>query len=395
MYQLSTVRRNQTMTYKKIFTLALSVSAIAFISQANAFETKAKNAILMDYETGAYIFTKNHQQKIAPASMSKLMTLYELLTKIKEGDVSLEDTFKVSENAWRKGGAASGGSTMFLKIGQMVRVEDLIKGIIIQSGNDACIVIAENLAGTEEEFASHMNETAEKIGLTNSHFVNATGLPHPEHKVSVEDLAKLARRIITEFPEYYHYFQEKQFTYNGIKQGNRNPLLYSMNGADGLKTGHTDEAGFCLTGSAVRSNRRLIEVVAGLESNKERSEESESLITWGFANFDNYKFFTKNQIIADVPVWYGTTESVQAVVPYDVVKTIKKSTKNKYSAKAIYHTPIKAPVIKGDEIGELIISYGDKNVQKVPLVAKDNVAKIGPVNRFFTNLKYFIFGNKE
>lgn len=383
------------MTYKKIFTLALSVSALAFISQANAFETKAKNAILMDYETGAYIFTKNHQQKIAPASMSKLMTLYELLTKIKEGDVSLEDTFKVSENAWRKGGAASGGSTMFLKIGQMVRVEDLIKGIIIQSGNDACIVIAENLAGTEEEFASHMNETAEKIGLTNSHFVNATGLPHPEHKVSVEDLAKLARRIITEFPEYYHYFQEKQFTYNGIKQGNRNPLLYSMNGADGLKTGHTDEAGFCLTGSAVRSNRRLIEVVAGLESNKERSEESESLITWGFANFDNYKFFTKNQIIADVPVWYGTTESVQAVVPHDVVKTIKKSTKNKYSAKAIYHTPIKAPVIKGDEIGELIISYGDKNVQKVPLVAKDNVAKIGPANRFFTNLKYFIFGNKE
>lgn len=380
------------MTLKKLCVWAAGVSCLTMAATANAFETKAKNAILLDAETGAYLFTKNHQEMIAPASMSKLMTVYVLLSHIKNGDTSLDDTFTVSENAWRKGGAASGGSTMFLKIGQDVRVEDLIKGILIQSGNDACIVVAENLAGSETEFAAMMNETAEKIGLNNAHFVNATGLPHPEHKVSVEDLALLARRIIREFPEFYHLFSQKEFTFNGIKQGNRNPLLYSLKGADGLKTGHTSEAGFCLTGSAVRNGRRLIEVMAGLESNKQRSEETESLMTWGFAHFDNYKFFNKNQIMAEVPVWYGTVKSVDAVVPEKVVKTIKKSGKNKYGARIIYDQPLKAPVLKGDKIGELFITYGDETVDKIPLLAADNVAKVGPFSRFLTNLKYFVFG---
>lgn len=382
------------MSFRTLCILAMGVSVLAMSKTANAFETKAKNAILMDYETGAYLFTKNHQDMIAPASMSKLMTVYVLLSKIKDGEVSLDDKYTVSENAWRKGGAASGGSTMFLKIGQEVRVEDLLKGILIQSGNDACIVVAENLAGSEEEFASMMNETAEKIGLENAHFVNATGLPHPEHKISVEDLAILARHIIKEFPEYYHLFSEKEFTYNGIRQGNRNPLLYSLKGADGLKTGHTSEAGFCLTGTAVRNDRRLIEVMTGLESNKQRSEETESLMTWGFANFDNYKFFTKNQIMAEVPVWYGTSKSVAAVVPEEVIKTIKKSGKSKYGAKMIYDEPLKAPILQGDKIGELFITYNDEIVDKFPLVAKDNVAKIGPFSRFLENLKYFVFGAK-
>ena len=382
------------MSLKKLCILAMGVSVLAMSGNANAFETKAKNAILMDYETGAYLFTKNHQDMIAPASMSKLMTVYVLLSKIKDGEVSLEDKYTVSENAWRKGGAASGGSTMFLKIGQEVKVEDLLKGILIQSGNDACIVVAENLAGSEEEFASMMNETAEKLGLENAHFVNATGLPHPEHKISVEDLAILARHIIKEFPEFYHLFSEKEFTFNGIRQGNRNPLLYSLKGADGLKTGHTSEAGFCLTGTAVRNDRRLIEVMTGLESNKQRSEETESLMTWGFANFDNYKFFTKNQIMAEVPVWYGTSKSVAAVVPEEVIKTIKKSTKSKYGAKMIYDEPLKAPILQGDKIGELFITYNDEIVDKIPLVAKDNVAKMGPFSRFLENLKYFVFGAK-
>lgn len=382
------------MSFRTLCILAMGVSVLAMSKTANAFETKAKNAILMDYETGAYLFTKNHQDMIAPASMSKLMTIYVLLSKIKDGEVSLDDKYTVSENAWRKGGAASGGSTMFLKIGQEVRVEDLLKGILIQSGNDACIVVAENLAGSEEEFASMMNETAEKLGLENAHFVNATGLPHPEHKISVEDLAILARHIIKEFPEYYHLFSEKEFTYNGIRQGNRNPLLYSLKGADGLKTGHTSEAGFCLTGTAVRNDRRLIEVMTGLESNKQRSEETESLMTWGFANFDNYKFFTKNQIMAEVPVWYGTSKSVAAVVPEEVIKTIKKSGKSKYGAKMIYDEPLKAPILQGDKIGELFITYNDEIVDKIPLVAKDNVAKIGPFSRFLENLKYFVFGAK-
>ena len=381
------------MKFNKLFLLTTGVCMFA-VATANAFETKALNAILMDYETGDYIFTKNHEERIAPASMSKLMTVYVLLSKIKEGEVSLDDVYLVSENAWRKGGAASGGSTMFLKIGQEVRVEDLIKGIIIQSGNDACIVVAENLAGSEEEFAAILNETAEKIGLKNAKFMNSTGLPHPEHKISVEDLALLARHIIKEFPEFYHFFKQKEFTYNGIKQGNRNPLLYSLKGADGLKTGHTDEAGFCLTGSVVRGNRRLIEVVAGLSSNKERSEETESLMTWGFANYDNFKFFNKNQILAEVPVWYGTSESVDAVVEDNIVKTIKKTVRNKYEAKVVYQSPLKAPIVKGEKIGEVIISFDGKKVASYPLVAKDNVAKMGAFSRFIENLKYFAFGDK-
>ena len=381
------------MKFSKLFLMMVGVSCLG-ISSANAFETKAQNAILMDFETGEYLFTKNHKKMIAPASMSKLMTVYVLLTKIKEGEISLEDKFVVSEKAWRKGGAASGGSTMFLKIGQEVKVEDLIKGIIIQSGNDACITVAENVAGSEEEFAELLNETAQKIGLENAHFVNSTGLPHPEHRVSVEDLAILARHIIKEFPEFYHFFKEKEFTFNGIKQGNRNPLLYSLKGADGLKTGHTEEAGYCLTGSVTRGDRRLIEVVAGLESNKERSEETESLMTWGFASFDNYKLFNKNQIMAEVPVWYGTNKTVDAVVDADVVKTIRKSKRNKYSAKVVYDTPVKAPVYKGDKLGEIVISYKDKVVDRYPLVAKDSVAKMGPVSRFIENLKYFAFGTE-
>ena len=381
------------MKFNKFFLLVSGVSMLG-IASANAFETKALNAILMDYETGEYIFTKNHEEMIAPASMSKLMTVYVLLSKIKDGEVSLDDLYLVSENAWRKGGAASGGSTMFLKIGQEVRVEDLIKGIIIQSGNDACIVVAENLAGSEEEFASLLNETAEKIGLKNANFKNSTGLPHPEHKISVEDLAKLARHIIKEFPEFYHFFKQKEFTYNGIKQGNRNPLLYSLKGADGLKTGHTDEAGFCLTGSVVRGDRRLIEVMAGLSSNKERSEETESLMTWGFANFDNFKFFNKNQILASVPVWYGAIDSVDGVVEDNIVKTIKKTARNKYEAKVVYKSPLKAPIVKGEKIGDVVISYEGKKVGSYSLVAKDSVAKMGAFSRFIENLKYFAFGDK-
>ena len=380
------------MRMTKLAALTLSISFLSLSAAAAPFETKAENAILMDYETGTYLFVKNHETMIAPASMSKLMTVYILLHKIKEGEISLEDTFTVSKKAWEKGGAASGGSTMFLKIGQEVKVEDLLRGILIQSGNDACITVAENIAGSEEEFAELMNETAEKLGLEHAHFENATGLPHPEHKISTEDLAKLARRIIQEFPEYYKIFSEKEFTYNGIKQGNRNPLLYSLAGADGLKTGHTNEAGYCLTASATRGNRRLIEVVAGLESNKDRSIESEALMTWGFANFDNYKFFNKNQILATVPVWYGAIGNVDLVAPQDVVITVKKSTKNKYGAKIDYDTPVKAPIFKGDKLGEIKITYGEKVLQTIPLVAKEDVAKIGTVSRFIANLKYFVLG---
>ena len=291
---------------KKLYSSVLTAGLVlAGIGSAAAIETQARNAILMDYDTGQYLYVKDHEKMVPPASMSKLMTVNMIFEKLKDGSLSLDDTFTVSERAWKLGGAASGGSTMFLKIGEKVRVEDILKGILIQSGNDACIVAAENLAGSEDDFAEMMNKRARELGLNNSSFANSTGLPHPDQKMSVEDLAKLARHIIKEFPEFYHIFSEKYYTHNNITQGNRNPLLYSMPNADGLKTGHTEEAGFCLTASAKKGERRLIEVMTGMNSNKERSEEAERLMEWGFREFNNYNLLNKGQEIAEIPVVLG------------------------------------------------------------------------------------------
>lgn len=370
------------------------LSSVLFGFVANAYETTARNALLMDFDTGEYLYTKNETEPVPPASMSKLMTVYILMSKIKDGSIKLDDTFSVSENAWRKGGAATGGSTMFLSIGDNVSVENLIKGIVIQSGNDACIVVAENISGSEDDFAILMNKTAKQLGLKNSSFANSTGLPHPDHKMSVEDLAILSRHIIKEFPDLYHYFSEKEFKYNNIKQGNRNPLLYSMKGADGLKTGHTEEAGFCLNASAVKDGRRLIEVMSGMKSNKERSEESERLMSWGFREFNNYKLFSKGKIIAKAKVWYGTQKKVGLTVAEDVVKTIHLSQTDNASAKVEFDEPIKAPIKAGQEFGQLKIEIKDSPTLTVPLVAAKDVEKVGLWGRFWANVKYFVFGAK-
>ena len=375
---------------KKSF-LFLSLGVLLSL-KANAFETSAKNAILVDFDTGAYIYAKNHEDKMPPASMSKLMTVYIIFDKLKSGLLSLDDEFTVSENAWRKGGAASGGSTMFLKIGESVRVDDLLKGIIIQSGNDACIVAAENIAGSEEDFASLMNETAQKLGLKNSIFANSTGLPDENQLMSAEDLALLARAIIKDFGEYYHIFKQKEFTYNGIKQGNRNPLLYSMAGADGLKTGHTEEAGFCLTGSAVRGGRRLIEVIAGLNSNKERSDESERLMSYGFREFKNVKIFEKGQVVGKVKVWYGKEKTVDMVVLSDVFQTLKKNELKGYTFKLVYDEPIKAPIKKGAVIGSVEIKTPAGTIEKIALAAGSDVAEKGMFERLIDNVKYYLKG---
>lgn len=362
--------------------------------RAGAFETAAHNAILMDFDTGAYIYTKNHDKRMAPASMSKLMTLYIIFDKLQNGTLSLDDKFSVSENAWRKGGAASGSSTMFLKIGEKISVEELIHGIIIQSGNDACIVAAENIAGSEEDFAVLMNETAEKIGLKNSSFANSTGWPHPDQQMSVEDLALLSRELIRKYPEFYHIFSQKEFTHNGIRQGNRNPLLYKMEGADGLKTGHTDEAGFCLTASAVRNGRRLIEVMSGMDSNKERSEEAERLMNYGFREFENYKILKAGQVMAEIPVWYGTKASVNAMVDEDVMQTVQRNQRQKYSMKVVYDEPLKAPIKKGDVVGRVKVTDPEGKSVYYDLRADDDIAKLGLGKRFWANLKYLLLGKK-
>lgn len=381
------------MKFNRFGAIAL-LCGTAFCFSAEAYETTARNAILMDYDTGEYLLVKNITEAVPPASMSKLMTVYILMSKIKDGSIKLDDTFSVSENAWRKGGAATGGSTMFLSIGDNVSVENIIKGIVIQSGNDACIVVAENISGSEEDFAVLMNKTAKQLGLKNSSFANSTGLPHPDQKMSMEDLAILSREIIKEFPDLYHYFSEKEFTYNNIKQGNRNPLLYSMKGADGLKTGHTEEAGFCLAASAVKGDRRLIGVMSGMNSNKERSEEAERLMSWGFREFSNFKMFAKGQVIATAKVWYGREKNVDLTVAEDVLKTVHLSQIEKIKTTAEYDEPIKAPIKAGQKLGELKISVADKEALIVPLVAAKDVDKVGLLGRFWANVKYFIFGAK-
>lgn len=380
----------------KINKFGLTVLLCSTVCGFNAmgFETAARNAILMDYDTGEYLFEKNIAESVPPASMSKLMTVYILMSKIKDGSIKLDDTFSVSENAWRKGGAATGGSTMFLSIGDNVSVENLIKGIVIQSGNDACIVVAENVAGSEDDFVILMNKTAKKLGLKNSHFENATGLPHPDHRMSMEDLAILARHIIKEFPELYHYFSQKEFVYNNIKQGNRNPLLYTMKGADGLKTGHTEEAGFCLAASATKGERRLIEVMSGMSSNRERSEEAERLMSWGFREFNNFKILTKGQTVATAKVWYGKEGSVNLTVADDVLKTVHMSQQDNVKATAEFDEPVKAPIKAGQEIGTIKIEIEGQSPLNVPLIAANDVSETGMLGKFWANVKYFIFGAK-
>ena len=371
------------------------LSSLVLMASANAWaiDTKAKNMILVDFETGEYMYQKDITQPIPPASMSKLMTVYMIFDKLRDGSLSLEDTFKVSENAWRKGGAASGGSTMFLAIGDEVTVDQLLKGIIIQSGNDACIVAAENIAGDEDSFVEKMNEKAKELGMNNSNFANVTGLPHPDHRMSVEDLAILARKIIEEFPQFYHLFSQKEFVYNNIRQGNRNPLLYSMPYADGLKTGHTDEAGFCLTASAKKGNRRIIGVMTGLKSNKERSDEADKMMSWAFREYDNYKLKNKGDKIADVPVWYGVDKTVPMVLSQDVVKTMKKSYRNDVKMTAVYDKPIKAPVNMGQQIGMLKIEVPEAEPYTVPLVAGQTINKVGLWGKMRANIKYLLMGD--
>ncbi|MBE6467845.1 MAG: D-alanyl-D-alanine carboxypeptidase [Alphaproteobacteria bacterium] len=381
------------MKFSKILLGGLSGLVLMMSADAWAIDTKAKNMILVDFETGEYMYEKDISQPIPPASMSKLMTVYMIFDKLRDGSLSLEDTFRVSENAWRKGGAASGGSTMFLAIGDEVTIDQLLKGIIIQSGNDACIVAAENIAGDEDSFVEMMNIKARELGMNNSTFANVTGLPHPDHRMSVEDLAILARKIIEEFPQFYHLFSQKEFVYNGIKQGNRNPLLYSMPYADGLKTGHTDEAGFCLTASAKKGDRRIIGVMTGLKSNKERSDEADKMMSWAFREYDNYKLKQKGDKIADIPVWYGESKTVPMVLSEDIIKTLKKSVRNDVKMIASYDKPVKAPVNMGQQLGILKIEVPDVKTYEVPLVAGQTINKVGVWGKIKANIKYLLMGD--
>ncbi len=367
--------------------LLVSVCGCLFSLSATAFETAAKYAYLMDADTGYVMYDKASDVAMAPASMSKLMTAYMIFDALKNEKITLDTEFTVSENAWRKGGAKSGSSTMFLNPNQRVKVRDLLRGIIVQSGNDACIVAAEGLAGSEEVFAALMTQKAKELGLKNSTFANATGLPHPEHLMSSKDLAVLAQAIIRDFPEHYSIYAEKEFTYNKIKQGNRNPLLYTMDGADGLKTGHTEASGYGLTGSVkAKDGRRLIMVVNGLKSMKARSTESQKLMNYGLAGFENVTVFDKNTIVDTIPVWYGESETIEALPAEPATMTIERGKSGSVVSKVIYDSPIAAPIVQGQKIGQLVITTGDNQTKVLDLVAAKAVEKVG----YFGKMKKMI-----
>jgi len=356
--------------------LLLAVTTIA-ATPASAIETMAREAIIVDADTGAVLFEKNPDKPMPPASMSKIMTSYMIFSRLRDGKLALDDTLPVSENAWRKGGCVSDGSTMCLKLGDRVRVEDLIRGIIIQSGNDACIVMAEAISGSEEAFAAEMTRKAKEIGLTGSTFRNATGLHDPEHVMTVRDLTVLAKRMIEDFPQFYPFYSEKSFTWNNIKQGNRNPLLYKNIGADGLKTGHTKEAGYSLTASAKQGDRRLILVVTGLPSMQARAEESERLMDYGFREFENVALFKKGEQVDTAEVWLGDEETVPLAAPKDIVVTVPRRGRADLKVAVVYDGPVAAPVKAGDPIARLEISAPGIPTTEVPLVAGADVGKLG------------------
>ena len=380
----------------KMFKLSLTLTfglvfAGLFGSSAQAIETIAKSAIIIEVATGETLMAKDADAPMAPASMSKLMTLYMLFERLKDGSLSLDDTFRVSDNAWRKGGAKSGSSTMFLSPRKRVKVEDLIRGIIVQSGNDACIVVAEGLSGSEAGFAVEMTERAREIGLASSTFRNATGWPDPEHRMTPRDLATLGQRLIEKFPEYYRFFKETEFTYGGIRQMNRNPLLYKEMGADGLKTGHTQESGFGLTASAIRNGRRLVLVVNGLASKKARSQEPERLLEWAFRDFNNYALFKAGEKIEDAQVWLGEQPRVPMMIGKDVTLTIPRKARRKMKVSVTYKA-VPAPVAKGDVIGQLKVKVPGRDDMVVPLVAGADVARLGVIGRLWAALSNILFG---
>ena len=372
--------------------LFLSPFLFGFLPPALAIETIAEQAFLIDMTTGEVLFEKNADQPMAPASMSKMMTAYMIFERLRDGSLTLEDTFIVSENAWRKGGAKSGGSTMFLEPGKRVKLEDLLRGIIVQSGNDACIVVAEALASSEAAFAEQMTVRAKELGLQNTVFKNATGWPDPEHLTTAQDLALLAKRTITDFTEYYHYYAEKEFTYNTIRQINRNPLLYKNIDADGLKTGHTVESEYGLTASATKGDRRLILVVNGLATKKDRSREPERLLNWGFRNFNNYRLFSTGEEVTEADVWLGKEDKVPLVIEREMLLTIARNARHKMKVTVTFENPIPAPIAKGDPVAKLVLTVPGRDKLEVPLLAGAAVERLGLFGRLGTALKAILWG---
>ena len=365
----------------RILFAILPLLSFALPAQAQ-FDTRASAAYVLDLTTDTVLMEKNADTPLPPASMSKLMTINLLFEALRDGRVTLSTEFGVSTKASRMG-----GSKMFLREGSRVSVENLIQGIVVQSGNDACVVVAEGLAGTEDAFARLMNDRAKALGMTNSTFANASGWPDPNQRMSMRDLGFLAKRIITEFPEYYGYFAETEFTWDGITQKNRNPLLNLGIGADGLKTGHTQEAGYGLVGSATQGPRRVVFVISGLQSENARAEEGERIVNWTFRQFTEKTVLKTDTVLADIPVWMGSLERVGVVPKQDILLLLPATVQKKITAEVVYQSPLEAPIKAGDEVARLNINIDGLAPKSIPLVAQQDITRGGFLPRLRTAVR--------
>jgi len=373
------------MRFLVVMALFFATASSAF---AQAFETAARAAILIDHRSGDVLFEKNPDEPIPPASMSKLMTALVAFEELEAGNLQLDETLPVSERAWRMG-----GSRMFVEVGTRVSVHDLLQGIIVQSGNDACVVIAEALSGSEEAFAERLTRRGIEIGLTNTTLENATGWPHPAHLMSVRDLSTVARQIISRFPQYYQYYSQLEYEYNDINQHNRNPLLQAgIPGVDGMKTGYTREAGYGLVASAERTGRRLILVVAGLESAAQRRSESERLLEYGFRHFEEYRLFEPDTVVVEAPVWQGAEPTVPLIAGEVVGITLTRQARETLEVKVVYDSPVPAPVEAGRVIGQIEMTAAGMPTRITPLVAARPVERAGVWGRMTGTLEYLIWG---
>ncbi|MBX3596355.1 MAG: D-alanyl-D-alanine carboxypeptidase [Rhizobiaceae bacterium] len=342
---------------------------------AQLFETRAQQAFMIDAESGTVLIAKNADAQVPPASLAKLMTMEVVFNAIKSGKASLEDTYKVSEFAWRTGGAPSRTSTMFAALNSQIRLEDLIQGVIVQSANDGCIIIAEGMAGSEQAFAELMNKRARELGLTQSRFVNSTGLPAPGQVVSMRDLVTLATHIWREYPNFYKYYSQPEFTWNKITQRNRNPLLAVGVGADGMGTGYTEESGFAFVGSAARNDRRLFAALGGMASDKERAEEARRIIEWGMSAFERAPLFAADQVVGRAEVFGGDRAQVELKAKGPISIFLPQENRGKVLARIVYHGPLKAPIAKGTPVGSLKIWVDQQLTQETPLFAAEDVGK--------------------
>ena len=372
--------RTQTITFiLLIFLISKNVFAI---------DTKAEQAIVMDFDTNEILFEKNSNSKTPPASMTKIMTVYAAFDRLKNTDLSINNECTVSAKAYKMG-----GSRTFLEIDDKVSIDDLLKGIIIQSGNDASVALAECLAGTEEDFAKLMNVYAKRLGMNNTNFINSSGWPEDDHYSTVHDLAILSNAVISEFPDLYLYFADEEFTYNDIKQPNRNKLLSSVQGADGLKTGFTKASGWGIAATAKREDRRITVVINGTNSSRSRMNESANLINWAFSQTSQKELVSEGQVIAQVDVWLGNKPRVNLISSRKVVSTLSFDQLQLIKSSIQYNKPLDAPILKGNSYGKLLISIEGKPNMEIDLVAEEDVETINPILKIFAALKYLIFGS--